>query len=468
MDLQDAYHSGRVFHCLGHFTLCRCDQQWLNLLMCVLRDSPKLGGLKLDQYHGSQADQPSPARRRLSSVETYLRHFCTGGGVKDEGDWFYSREWWEGGHPVSQSTSTKGNGVVSVVAHPSSLPSRDSWAETERWLENRYMEIMGRDRERFKILGYQWRSLRFNDDTRQSTVKVMAACRVLQPSSIFYMQQPHCLAVPYLKSMVSVGLASLAASKYDMRNAAIGKKQMRILCVGHGGGSLPLFLANHILGAVVDIVEIDPVVISESVRAMGFPAFSVMAATGKRALPTPDVIDQLMWRGIHERLFLYESEAKEFILKKNQNNYYDMIFMDAYDGADIFPHSLWDSDSLFVKALSERLHHEHGTLVVNLHSDADISDLDRSNEGAPGKYVRKVGKAYKKGLMENEGNGLVFACEVPWLCNVSLVVSRGMRSEGRHRDKIKSNLMKASLEVDQILRLPFPCLDYLKTGLAII
>lgn len=415
--------------------------------------------------------------RRLSSVESYLRHLCGGAfrvGVKDEGDWFYSQEWWdphERGHTVSQSSSSRGNGVVSVVAHPSSLPSRESWAETEGWLDNRYMEIMGRDgakNEKFKILGYQWRSLRFNDDTRQSTVKVMAACRALQPSSIFYMQHPHCLAVPYLKSMVSVGLTSLAASKYDLTSAAIGKKQMRILCVGHGGGSLPLFLANHILGALVDIVEIDPVVISESVRAMGFPAFSVMTATGKRALPTPDIIDQVMWRGIHERLFLYESEAKEFILN-NQNNSYDIIFMDAYDGADIFPHSLWDSNSLFMKALSERLHHEHGTLVVNLHSDADISDLDRSIEGVTtGKYVRKVGKAYKKGLMENERNGLVFSCEVPWLCNVSLVVSRGMSSDGRHRDQIKTSLMKTSLEVDKILRLPFSFLDYLKTGLAII
>uniref|UniRef100_A0A1J3IDV4 Methyltransferase-like protein 13 n=1 Tax=Noccaea caerulescens TaxID=107243 RepID=A0A1J3IDV4_NOCCA len=411
----------------------------------------------------------------LSSDGSCVRHFC-GNVVKDEGDWSYSPEWWDphdGGHTVSRSTSVKGNGVVSVVAHPSSLPSRDSWAETERWLEKRYMEIMPRDEEKngkFQILGYQWRSLRFNDDTRQSTVKVMAACRAFQPSSIFYMQQPHCLAVPYLKSMVSVGLTSLAASKFDMKSVAIGKKQMCILCIGHGGGSLPLFLANHILGAVIDIVEIDPLVISESVRAMGFPAFSVVnTETGKRALPSPGVIDQVMWRGIHERLFLYESEAKEFI-RKNRNHTYDMVFMDAYDGADVFPHSLWDSNSVFMKTLSERLHREHGTLVVNLHSDADISGIDRSNEEgvATGKYVRKVGKAYKKGLMENERNGMVFACEVPWLCNVSLVVSRGMRSEGRYKDRTMRDLVKSSLEVDRILRLPFSCLDYLKTGLAVL
>nr|VDC80986.1 unnamed protein product [Brassica rapa] len=33
------------------FTLCRCERQWLNLLMCVLRDSPKLRTLKLVQVY---------------------------------------------------------------------------------------------------------------------------------------------------------------------------------------------------------------------------------------------------------------------------------------------------------------------------------------------------------------------------------------------------------------------------------
>lgn len=51
-----------------------------------------------------------------------------------------------------------------------------------------------------------------------------------------------------LKSIVSVGLTSLVASKFDMKSVTIGEKQMRILCIGHGGGSLPLFFAKHILG----------------------------------------------------------------------------------------------------------------------------------------------------------------------------------------------------------------------------
>lgn len=47
--------------------------------------------------------------------------------IEDEGDWFYASEWWgndhEGDAPsVFRSTSEKGNGVVSVLAYPSSRP----------------------------------------------------------------------------------------------------------------------------------------------------------------------------------------------------------------------------------------------------------------------------------------------------------------------------------------------------------
>ena len=51
-----------------------------------------------------------------------------------------------------------------------------------------------------------------------------------------------------LKSMVSAGLASVSSCNYDLKSAVFGKKTMNILCIGHGGGSLPLFLASTILG----------------------------------------------------------------------------------------------------------------------------------------------------------------------------------------------------------------------------
>ena len=48
--------------------------------------------------------------------------------------------------------------------------------------------------------------------------------------------------------MVSAGLATIASCNNDLVDAIYGKKTIRILCIGHGGGSLPLFLATKIQG----------------------------------------------------------------------------------------------------------------------------------------------------------------------------------------------------------------------------
>lgn len=45
----------------------------------------------------------------------------------------------------------------------------------------------------------------------------------------------------------------------------------RALCVGLGGGSLPLFLTHHFPGLEIDVVELDPVVIAAAEAGMGFP-----------------------------------------------------------------------------------------------------------------------------------------------------------------------------------------------------
>ncbi|XP_004296411.1 PREDICTED: uncharacterized protein LOC101314740 [Fragaria vesca subsp. vesca] len=410
------------------------------------------------------------AVRNLRQLSTAIRRRIT-----DEGNWSYASEWWgteSDGRVVLRSTSEKGNGVVSVAAFPASKPSKLHWAETERWLEKRYKEIdESHDyNEKFRVVGYEWRCLRFNDDTRQSTVKVLAAFRQSEPACFALMQQPHCLAVPYLKSMLSVGLASIACCDYNLKKVANGKDTMRVLCIGHGGGSLPLFLASKLQGAMVDIVEIDPVVISASVQAMGFPAYSVMNPSGERAVSKPDIMDEVMWKGIHERLFLYESDAEDFILKTN--NVYDMIFIDAYDGEDIFPRKLWDTDSPFMKALSSRLHPDHGTVVVNLHSDCEVLNHDGSvpsilEQVLPmGKYVSQVCQAYKNVVVGSRDSGLGFTVSVPWICNMSMVVCRGfgINSGYTNRDVMLHTLMSKSFEVENILNLPFSCLQYVKRG----
>ncbi|CAL1356011.1 unnamed protein product [Linum trigynum] len=233
----------------------------------------------------------------------YKRRLCTATRrrrVEDEGDWFYSSEWWgteSDGHTILRTGSDHGNGVVSVLAYPSSRPAQTDWPKTENWLQERYAAAhpSHQKKGRLKMLRYQWRTLHFNETTRQSTAKVMAAYHDLKPGSMFLMQQPHCLAVPYLKSMAATGLSALACSDYDLAGVAFGKKKMRVLCIGHGGGSLPLFLASKLQGVQVDIVEIDPVVISTSIQAMGFPAFSLMNRSGQRSTPSPCTIWMLFF-----------------------------------------------------------------------------------------------------------------------------------------------------------------------------
>ncbi|KAJ0967500.1 hypothetical protein J5N97_024417 [Dioscorea zingiberensis] len=393
--------------------------------------------------------------------------------VEDEGDWSYASEWWgssdcgrEGeGHTVFRSVSDQGNGVVSVVAYPSSRPAPEQWPTIERWLQERYAKIHPEfdQNGQFKILGYQWRVLRFNDNTRQSTAKIMAACRSTDYASLYLMQQPHCLAVPYLKSMVSVGLTTLASSDYDLLGAVMGEKNMNVLCIGHGGGTLPLFLASKIQGATVHSIEIDPVVISASVQAMGFPASAVKKASDELSFSQPLDAVQILWEEVYDRIFLYRSDAEDFML--HSSNIYDLVFVDAYDGDDIFPRKLWDPDGPFLKALSSRLHPVHGTIVVNLHSDSDVLPLFPGILPM-GKYVSQVAQAYKEHI------GLAFTVSVPWLCNSTLVACSGVRFHESSipviRDTLLHGLISKSNFVDSVLDLPFPSLQYIQRGFVLV
>lgn len=221
---------------------------------------------------------------------------------------------------------------------------------------------------------------------------------------------------------------------------------------------------------MVHIVEIDPVVISASTQAMGFPAFSVMTPSGKRACPKPNPLDEVLWKGTHERLLLFNSDAEKFILETN--NIYDIIFIDAYDGEDIFPHKLWDPHSPFIQALGKRLHPDHGTVVVNLHTDVDLVD-DSPNQPVDsflpmGKHVSQVCRAYKDALLAKDScaNGFAYTVSVPWVCNTSLVVSRGYSrpEDSSGWNVVLNTLMSKALEVEKLVDMPFSCLQYIKRG----
>lgn len=203
---------------------------------------------------------------------------------------------------------------------------------------------------------------------------------------------------------------------------------------------------------------------------MGFPHFPVMDPSGERVLSEPDPISALLWKGIHERLFLFESDAEEFI--QNTTKIYDMVFVDAYDGDDIFPYKLRDPNSPFLKALKNHLNEEHGTVVVNLHSDTDVLDnagsVPSHHNQLPvmGRYVSRVCQAYKEVITENGSHGLGFTVSAPWVCNASLALCRGLHKAGGSldKDKVLNTLISKSPEVENAMNLPFSCLQYIKSG----
>ncbi|KAL0368303.1 UNVERIFIED_CONTAM: hypothetical protein Scaly_1049200 [Sesamum calycinum] len=195
-----------------------------------------------------------------------------------------------------------------------------------------------------------------------------------------------------------------------------------------------------------------------------------MTPSGKRACPKPSPIDEVLWKGTHERLLLFNSDAEKFILEST--NVYDIIFIDAYDGEDIFPHKLWEPCSPFLQALGNRLHPGHGTVVVNLHADVDLV-VDTPNPPIfsflpMGKHVSQVCHAYKDALLEPDcsSNGFAYTVSVPWVCNTSLVVCRGFdRPEDSSAwSMVFNSLMSKALLVEKLVDMPFSCMQYIKRG----
>ncbi|CAA7032719.1 unnamed protein product [Microthlaspi erraticum] len=68
----EVYPVGTVFHNLVLLRLCTCQEEWLNLLMCMLRGCPNLQYLRFFQYHKPPTAEPHPCWKEPSSVPRCL------------------------------------------------------------------------------------------------------------------------------------------------------------------------------------------------------------------------------------------------------------------------------------------------------------------------------------------------------------------------------------------------------------
>ena len=100
----------------------------------------------------------------------------------------------------------------------------------------------------------------------------------------------------------------LPYARVALAGLALCEEPRRILVVGLGGGTLPMFLRAHYPAATIDVAEIDPDVVDVAKKFFGF------------------VDDEL--------LRAHVGDGRQFIERARQADY-DVIFLDAFGAHDV-------------------------------------------------------------------------------------------------------------------------------------
>jgi len=127
----------------------------------------------------------------------------------------------------------------------------------------------------------------------------------------------------------------LPYAKAALAGLALADRQERMLVVGLGGGTLPMFLRRHYPGAQIDVVDISPQVVEVARRYFGFRE--------------------------DQRMRAHVADGRKFI-EDARPGAYDIIFLDAY-GADSVPAHLTTRE--FLQAVRKALDPQ-GVVVSNV------------------------------------------------------------------------------------------------------
>eukprot|EP01026_Neomeris_dumetosa_P031909 TRINITY_DN2529_c0_g1_i8.p1 TRINITY_DN2529_c0_g1~~TRINITY_DN2529_c0_g1_i8.p1 ORF type:complete len:423 (+),score=33.48 TRINITY_DN2529_c0_g1_i8:84-1352(+) len=291
----------------------------------MFRKSSFTIGLADVQFNHYLIQQHKVILRRKKNIKQH--HLCYKQRIwcnHELSSWDYSPEWWgcqggswgkNNGEVVFKKLSRHGNGEVTVTSHPSSLSNAD------------------------------WRVLRFNKVTRQSVALVNSTKQSAYPT---------CLAFEYLKTMAACVLTISQICEINEKN--IIKKPVRLLFVGLGGGSLPLFVQNLFVGWEIVCVEIDPVVVEAATEFMGFQQQD-------------------------NQIRIVQQSIEEY-LTKLQDTKFDFIIIDAFDGQDQIPKALWKNDdkNSCIQYLNQHLKQDTGALIMNVHGGT-TNTLNLYNKG---------------------------------------------------------------------------------------
>ncbi len=375
---------------------------------------------------------PTHARARPSQCH---RPATPSAAQPDPADWERSPEWYGtqgggwgrgAGAVVYAAASPVGNARVTVTVHPASveaLPGAPAGAPPP-----------------------EWRVMRFGEATRQSVALVDA----LPGDPSARAARPGALAFEYVKTVVACCLASFPAGLVDaaVGGAGVGgPRPPSILCIGVGGGAVPLALASLFPGAAVAGVDLCPAVLG------GAGAMGLTAAAG---VACPNLA-----------LSLGDGVAA---LEGADPGSVDLLVVDAFDGDDAVPAALASPGGAGLVAAAAALHPAHGVLVINLHAGPKPGPVEwlgrltasgprpptfvvREDGTGPGAVALATASAWADAVLGGSGGGGCAAMVgVRRQANAVAVVARG----GGGRDGGAAGAASAARALASRAALPLP------------
>jgi len=207
----------------------------------------------------------------------------------------------------------------------------------------------------------EWRVLRFTPDAGttnliQSVTKVCISEQEGCKPSIRL--RGDTLPLAYTKSLATIVLATLSmlGAPVLRKSSAKVQKDLRILCIGLGGGSVPSFISQFVPHCHVDVVELEQAVVSAS-SAMGFvngPMLKVHVQVGAE--------------------FALQSTRSQESEVAASSGAYHAVIVDAYDAGGGVPEALWSRGSGMAEALaSGLLCSESGLIATNFLPNVDVT-----------------------------------------------------------------------------------------------
>lgn len=210
--------------------------------------------------------------------------------------------------------------------------------------------------------------------------------------SVLDLDKPSDVALEYVR-VAALSLALTDAPK-------------RVLVIGMGGGTFTRMVRRHVEGAVIDAVEIDPVVVDVAKEHFG-------------------VVED-------KRTRVHVTDGAAFLASTKHK--YDVIFLDAYDGED-FPEHL--ASEAFFRLVRDRLT-PSGTAVMNL----AIED-----EAIASRIFSRWAEAFPSCLRVREpawGNVLAFGARRPLPDGPGALLQKAREADKRFRLSFRTEPYAAS------------------------